>query len=224
MVILGFLLVLTAIQYVSQQFKFNSFVKYWKSQDDVQQWGLEATKEEYQEKLKSAKKLSKQEKRLLKAELVDKFLTMKSKELDVKGGYKKLVWHELIIVQFLICPYTIPRRCYHFFAYILRVIRNTPTEEDKRFWTRCALKMKSLQWEQLDDEEKADFVSRKLWISANLSQYQKEKQEEYLRSNPNQMKRYLRWKKNNGKVLACLSAENTYFFLHVLCVMWVHAM
>ena len=86
MVILGFLLVLTAIQYVSQQFKFNSFVKYWKSQDDVQQWGLEATKEEYQEKLKSAKKLSKQEKRLLKAELVDKFLTMKSKELDVKGG------------------------------------------------------------------------------------------------------------------------------------------
>ena len=33
-------LVLTAIQYVSQQFKFNSFVKYWKSQDDVQQWGL----------------------------------------------------------------------------------------------------------------------------------------------------------------------------------------
>ena len=45
-VILGFLLVLTAIQYVSQEFKFNSFVKYWKSQDDVQQWGLEATKEE----------------------------------------------------------------------------------------------------------------------------------------------------------------------------------
>ena len=64
-VILGFLLVLTAIQYVSQQFKFNSFVKYWKSQDDVQQWGLEATKDEYQEKLKSAKKLSKQEKTLI---------------------------------------------------------------------------------------------------------------------------------------------------------------
>ena len=145
--------------------------------------------------MKSSKKLSKQDKRLLQAELVDNFLTMKSKDLDVKGGYKKLVWHELIIVQFLICPYTIPRRFYQFFAYILRVIRNTPTEDDKRYWTRSALKMKHLHWEQLEDEEKFDFVSRELWIPANLSQYQKEKQEEYRKSNPNQMKRYLRWKK-----------------------------
>ena len=142
---------------------------------------------------------------------------MKSKELDVKGGYKRLVWHELIIVQFLICPYTIPRGCYHFFAYVLRVIRNTPTEEDKRYWTRSVLKMNSLQWEQLDDEEKADFVSRKLWISANLSQYQKEKQEEYLRSNPNQMKRYLRWKKkttvNFRRVSPCVL-----FFVYWVCL------
>ena len=196
-VILGFLLALTGIQYVSQRFKFNSFVKFWKTRDDVQQWGMEQTEEDYQKQLKTMKKMTKQDKRILRAQLVDDFLTLKSKDLDVKGGYKKLVWHELIIVRFFCSPYTIPRWFFALLSYTLRLLRNTPTEDDKIYWTKGALKMKDTQWEQLDDEDKEEYVSKELWISANMAKHQKEQQEEYMKSNPAQMKRYLRWKKKN---------------------------
>ena len=51
------------------------------------------------------------------------------------------------------------------------------------------LKMKDTQWEQLDDEDKEEYVSKELWISANMAKHQKEQQEEYMKSNPAQMKR-----------------------------------
>ena len=141
--------------------------------------------------------MTKQDKRILRAQLVDDFLTLKSKDLDVKGGYKKLVWHELIIVRFFCSPYTIPRWFFALLSYTLRLLRNTPTEDDKIYWTKGALKMKDTQWEQLDDEDKEEYVSKELWISANMAKHQKEQQEEYMKSNPAQMKRYLRWKKKN---------------------------
>ena len=194
-VVLGFLLVLTAIQYISQRFKYNSFVKFWKTRDDVQQWALDETEEEYQTELKKLKKMTKQDKRMLRAGLVDTFLTLKSKDLDVKGGYKKLVWQELIIIRVFFSPYTIPRWFFLLFAYVIRIIRNTPTEEDKVYWTMGALKMREAQWDALEEEEKKEHVAQQLWIPDNFNKYQKEMQDEYMKSNPAQMKRYLRWKK-----------------------------
>ena len=86
---------------------------------------------------------------------------------------------------------------FYIFCVLLgtRLQKKTKVLDKVRFEDEKAFAM----GEQLDDEEKVDFVSRKLWISKNLVQYQKEKQEEYLRSNPNQMKRYLRWKKTTVK-------------------------
>ena len=91
---------------------------------------------------------------------------------------KRLVWHELIIVQFLICPYTIPRDAM-FFAYN-KHYKGHAYRRRQKVLDKERFEDEKLAMGTLDEEEKVDFVSRKLWISANLSQYQKEKQEEYL--------------------------------------------
>ena len=53
-------------------------------------------------------------------------------------------------------------------------IHHPATEKNKIYWTKSALGMKDTQWEQLDDEDKEEYISMELWKSANMAKYQKE--------------------------------------------------
>ena len=200
MVILGLLLVLSAIQYVGQTTKYNEFVKSWKTMDNVRRHAREQIRDELNKraKKKNGKPMNSRDRKDLEAKLIDEWLDEKSKDLKVEGGYKKLVWTDLVIIKFLKLPQTLPLWVFRTCKYANRLRTGNHSMEDRVYWTRTALKLMEGQWNDMEEEERKDLLKRALWVAENKKQYDKEKFAEEMAKNPAKMKQWLRWKKRGG--------------------------
>ncbi|XP_060156610.1 dnaJ homolog subfamily C member 25 isoform X2 [Globicephala melas] len=126
---------------------------------------------------------------------------IKSK-IDIKGGYQKPQFRDLLLFQILLAPF-------HLCSYIVwycRWIYNFNIkgkeygEEERLYIIRKSMKMSKSQFDSLEDHQKETFLKRELWIKENYEVYKQEQEEELKKrlANDPRWKRYRRWMKNEG--------------------------
>lgn len=93
---------------------------------------------------------------------------IKSK-IDIKGGYQKPQFRDLLLFQILLAPF-------HLCSYIVwycRWIYNFNIkgkeygEEERLYIIRKSMKMSKSQFDSLEDHQKETFLKRELWIKEN---------------------------------------------------------
>eukprot|EP00505_MAST-04D_sp_SCG-Rhode-Island_P002749 Stramenopile-MAST_4_protein_2749 len=191
-VVLAFLFVLSTVQFYGQTYKYNQFVKYWKTKEDVRMFAKGEIQAELRKKSikKNGKPLSSRRLKDIENELIEAYLEEKSKKLNVQGGYKKIELTDLVIIKFLKLPYSLPMEIYTWFSYFYRLSTGNYSLVDKIYWTRSRLRKHQDEWLEIPEEERKALLSKELWIDANYKRHVEEEIAEETKKNPARMKQW----------------------------------
>ena len=120
-------------------------------------------------------------------------------KLDIKGGYQKPEWTDILVVQLLTAPFNLGKFVYfnlrRFYKYTIR--GEELDDEEKEYRTRIAVGLKPSQWEMLTDEKKIFLLKKELWHEANKLAYDEERDEmtRNAKANSNKYKQQKRMQK-----------------------------
>lgn len=100
-------------------------------------------------------------------------------KLDIKGGYQKPEWTNILVVQLLVAPFNLGKIAYfhvrRFYKYNLR--GEEYDDEEKEYRTRTGAGLSATQWEMLTDEKRDTLYQKELWHEANRLAYLEERDE-----------------------------------------------
>ncbi|CAB4021787.1 dnaJ homolog subfamily C member 25 homolog [Paramuricea clavata] len=155
-----------------------------------------------QEGLLNGLKKKKRPKEEVKEEEENILRSVVERNVDIRGGYSRPSLLQVLWIQIIFSPY-------YLVQYIIFSVRwfwkfticgEEYGAEEKEYLTRKRLKVTQTQWEAIIKQEKDELVERELWIPQNLTEYQKEKEEEMKEklAQNNKYKSYRRYMKNHG--------------------------
>ncbi|XP_022723690.1 chaperone protein dnaJ 50-like isoform X1 [Durio zibethinus] len=175
-VLVGLLLILSAFQYLNRWTRYNQAVDMVKKTPAYKN-RLRALELERSGGTTNKKKSNKQMDNRKKEEDLSKEL-----ELDIKGAEKPSIW-ELIVVRFILLPYTIGKLLLWYVCWFWRYkVKRAPYSwEDAAYLTRNSLRVPLEAWLNIDESTKEDLIQRRLWIKSNLESYIAEMRKEHKR-------------------------------------------
>ena len=173
--------VISVLQYLHKIHRYDEAVKYamqnprFRNQalQIIHQEGLLENNKSKSKNKKSKEERKKEEERVLK-EIVEN-------SIDIKGGYSKPTYQDLLWVQLLLAPYYI--LCY--IVWLIRwickftVMKQEYGQEEKEYLTYKNLNLSAQYWLALDDYSKDSYMNKELWIPEKYKQYKQELEEEY---------------------------------------------
>lgn len=126
-------------------------------------------------------------------------------KMDIRGGYAKPDWKQILWVQLIILPYTMWRYAswYGRWVYRFNICKEEYGEEEKLFLIKKYLKLSQLEFDALEDDTRAEYIELGLWIKSNALKWKEEKEEEMKRelSQSARYKAYRRYmKKGPGRL------------------------
>lgn len=205
LVILATIVIVSAVQYVSSWQKYNEAISYLFTQPKYRIRAMEIAKERgllpSKDNIKKGKRkqIDKQEAKEEEEAILKSII---EENIDLKGGYKKPSLIDLLIVQIIICPYTLFLYVKWYIRWIWKFMINKEEygEEEKLFIIRKKMKLSQSQFDCLEQTEIDTFLADELWIDENFQIWQKDKEHRdraALAENA-QHKRYRRFMKNHG--------------------------
>ena len=125
--------------------------------------------------------------------------------MDIRGGYAKPDWKQILWVQLIILPYTMCRYVswYARWVYLFDIRKEEYGEEEKLYLIKKYLKLSQLEFDSLEDDTKAEYLELELWIKPKAVAWKAEKEEETKRelSQSARYKAYRRYmKKGPGRL------------------------
>jgi curved DNA-binding protein CbpA len=144
-------------------------------------------------KSKGPKKVSAKEKKRLEQEAILPIIRdMVSQMHDFGAGFHKPTWRDLFIVGLAKMPYKISKEGWWLMRYWVRRLQKLPlSESERQVLTERAVG--PIAWESASDEERSNWVSRELWVVANLAAWSEE--QEFNKRSAGEKKQYLYLKK-----------------------------
>ncbi|RRT64411.1 hypothetical protein BHE74_00042211, partial [Ensete ventricosum] len=171
-VLVGLLLVVSALQYLNQWSRYTQAVTMVKKTPAYKN-RLKALELERSGGVTNKKKGLKQIDKKVEEKLSNEL------ELHIQGAEKPSLWN-LIGVQFVLLPYTLGklliwRSCW-FWRY---QIKKLPYSwDDACYLTRSCLKITSDAWRNIDESTKSNLVQKRLWVKRNMESYVAEMRKE----------------------------------------------
>jgi len=123
-------------------------------------------------------------------------------KMDIRGGYAKPKWTDVLWVQLLLLPLTAARWSYFYGRWLWQfgVCRREYGEGEKLYVIRRNMGLSQLQFDSLEEEEREDYLEQELWVKANFEEW-KQAKEDAMRAKLAQSgkyKQYRRYMKNHG--------------------------
>lgn len=123
-------------------------------------------------------------------------------KLDIRGSYSKPTYNDILWVQLVLLPYTcfLWAKFYIRWWYKFSYKQEEYGDEERGYLIRRHLGLSQCQWEQLDDEERQDYVQRELWVKEHAVEYKQQLDEENKAklAESSSHKRYRRWMRKGG--------------------------
>lgn len=173
--------VISVLQYLHKIHRYDEAVKYamqnprFRNQalQIIHQEGLLENNKSKSKNKKSKEERKKEEERVLK-EIVEN-------SIDIKGGYSKPTYQDLLWVQLLLAPYYILSYNVWLIRWIFKftVMKQEYGQEEKEYLTYKNLNLSAQYWQALDNYSKDSYMNKELWIPAKYKQYKQELEEEY---------------------------------------------
>jgi DnaJ homolog subfamily C member 25 len=144
-------------------------------------------------KAKGPKKVSAKEKKRIEQEALLPIVKELVHEMhDFGAGFHKPTWRDLFIVTLAKLPHKVAKEGWWLTTYGIRRLRKVPlSDEERRVLTERAVG--PIAWETATDEERSDWVSRDLWVVANLAKWSDE--QEINKLSASDRKHYMQMKK-----------------------------
>ncbi|XP_041366024.1 dnaJ homolog subfamily C member 25 homolog [Gigantopelta aegis] len=100
--------------------------------------------------------------------------------LDIRGGYSKPSYTDVLWIQLVLLPYYIVMYIYWWFRWIWKfyIIREEYGEEEKLYLIKKYMKANKSQWDAIEDYEKEKFLAQELWIKDNFQVWFLKQEEE----------------------------------------------
>ena len=173
--------VISVLQYLHKIHRYDEAVKYamqnprFRNQalQIIHQEGLLENNKSKSKNKKSKEERKKEEERVLK-EIVEN-------SIDIKGGYSKPTYQDLLWVQLILAPYYILSYIVWLIRWICKftVMKQEYGQEEKECLTYKNLNLSAQYWLALDDYSKDSYMNKELWIPEKYKQYKQELEEEY---------------------------------------------
>ena len=173
--------VISVLQYLHKIHRYDEAVKYamqnprFRNQalQIIHQEGLLENNKSKSKNKKSKEERKKEEERVLK-EIVEN-------SIDIKGGYSKPTYQDLLWVQLILAPYYILSYIVWLIRWICKftVMKQEYGQEEKEYLTYKNLNLSAQYWQALDDYSKDSYMNKELWIPEKYKQYKQELEEEY---------------------------------------------
>jgi hypothetical protein len=112
-------------------------------------------------------------------------------EVKIEGGYKKPTYEDIFVVKLFYFPYSMYTWAKR--KYRIAYLETELTEEECLELTIETVGLGT--WEDMTPSEQEDALQRRLWLPGQQEEFDKHREEEYLRKNPALFKRYQRYKK-----------------------------
>ncbi|KAL4225101.1 DnaJ subfamily C member 25 [Mactra antiquata] len=156
-----------AINYLCKEQKYR-----YKAQTIAKEEGLLPVAKKNESGRKSKEEMKEEEEAIIK-QIIEE-------NMDIRGGYSKPSYMDILWIQLLFSPYYI-------FLYIKWYLRwiwkfsikgEEYGEEEKLHLIRKFMKLSSSQFNALEENEIEKFLHKELWIKANYDEWKKEQDEE----------------------------------------------
>jgi len=165
-VLLGFLLFVSALQYVNQHSRYSQAVSMVKKTPAYKN-KLRALELEHNKEASRKKKGSKQ---IIKKAVEEDYSG--ELELQIQGVEKPSLW-KLLVIQLVLLPYTLVKLSAWYICWFWRYnIKKAPYSlDDACYLTRKALKVTLRSWHAIDELTQQDLIERRLWKKKNMDAY-----------------------------------------------------
>lgn len=173
--------IISGIQYYSAWDRYETAIKYLAT---VQKYRIHATEIAKKEGLfnesatKKGKDKSKEKEE--KEQIIRKVIEEK---MDIRGGYSKPDWKQVLWFQLIILPYTIYQyvKWYIIWVYKFDIRKEEYGEEEKLYLIKKHLKLSRLEFDALEDDIREEYLDLELWEKSKAFEWKAEKDEELKR-------------------------------------------
>lgn len=144
-------------------------------------------------KAKGPKKVSAKEKKRLEQEALLPIVRELVYQMhDFGAGFHKPTWRDLFIFTLAKMPYKMGKEGWWLTTYSIRRLRNVPLSDEERL-VLTERAVGPIAWETATEDERSNWVSRELWVVANLAEWSEE--QEVKKLSASDKKHYLQMKK-----------------------------
>lgn len=123
-------------------------------------------------------------------------------KMDIKGGYAKPHWTDVLWVQLIILPLTVYRWAKFYLVWLWRfgILREEYGREEQLYVIRKHLGISEGQFGQLEEEEVEDMLEQELWLKDKFAVWKEEKEAEkrIKMAQSGRYKQYRRYMKSHG--------------------------
>ncbi len=181
-VIIVTITVISAFQYYAAHSRYKEAIDYLlsvpkyklKAQEIAKTEGLlgNTAANKKKNKFKTKDEIREEEEKILRSIIEDK--------MDIRGGYSKPSYRDILWVQLVFLPYTIGLYIFWYLKWIWRFdINKEPFgDEEKLYIIRKNMKLSQLQWDALSEDEIHDFLDEELWIKDKFDVWKRKKDDE----------------------------------------------
>ena len=173
--------VISVLQYLHKMHRYDEAVNYAMQNPRfrnqalriIHQEGLLENNKSKSKNKKSKEERKKEEERVLR-EIVEN-------SIDIKGGYSKPTYQDVLWVQLICLPYRTVLYIYWFARWVFKfsILKQEYGDEEKEYLTYKNLNLSSQYWHALDDYSKQSYMVKQLWIPKRLKEYKEGLEEEY---------------------------------------------
>lgn len=193
--------VISVVQYYSSWTNYEDAIKYIMT---VPKYRLKATEIAKEDGLlkndkkanrgKTKEQIKEEEESVLRKVIEDK--------MDIRGGYAKPKWTDVLWVQLVLLPLTVCRWTYFYGRWLWKfgICRQEYGRDEQLYVIRRNMGLSQLQFDSLEEDEKEDYLEQELWVGSNFKEWKQEK-EDALRAKLAQSgkyKQYRRYMRNHG--------------------------
>jgi len=193
--------VISFIQYYSAWSNYEEAIKYLVT---VPKYRIQATqiaqedgmliRDKKSDKGKTKEQIKQEEEKIIRNVIEEK--------MDIRGGYAKPSYWDILWIQIIFFPYSIYTWSLFYIRWLWKygIKREEYEEKDKLYIVRKNMKLSKSQFESLPEDEIQGYLEMELWMSDKFQAWKQEKDDEMRikMAQSGRYKQYRRYMKNHG--------------------------
>ncbi|XP_043215946.1 dnaJ homolog subfamily C member 25 homolog [Amphibalanus amphitrite] len=192
--------IISGIQYFTSWTRYDSAIRYLVTVPKYRLRAQQIAKEEkLLDHLKRNKKMSKDDARQEEEKILREIVRDR---MDIRGGYAKPEWTDVLWVQLVLLPYTLATWVYWYGRWFWKftLLGHEYGTEEKLYLIRRNMGISRTQFDAMEEHTKEDYLEMELWKKDEFAEWKRQQEEELKLklANSAQHKQYRRYMKNHG--------------------------
>ncbi|KAK7488796.1 hypothetical protein BaRGS_00019931 [Batillaria attramentaria] len=179
LVIVVTITVISIIQYLGALNNYNTALNYLCREQKYRSRALDILKNEglLSNNKKKKRTMTKEEMKQEEEALIRKVIEEK---MDIRGGYRRPKYTDVLWVQLVLLPYYTVSYIYWWlrWVWLFNILNHPYGEEEKFHRIRKFMGLSQSQWDSLEDHEKEEYLLKELWIKDKFVAWKQKIEEE----------------------------------------------